>query len=32
MVSAAEELLFGHGVPRDCIHIERFLETGDEQP
>jgi NAD(P)H-flavin reductase/ferredoxin len=32
MVSAAEELLFGHGVPRDRIHIERFLETGDEQP
>jgi methane monooxygenase component C len=32
MVSAAEELLFSHGVPRDRIHIERFLETGDEQP
>lgn len=32
MVSAAEELLSGHGVPRDRIHIERFLETGDEQP
>lgn len=32
MVSAAEELLFGRGVPRDRIHIERFLETGDAQP
>ncbi len=32
MVSTAEELLSGHGVPRDRIHIERFLETGDEQP
>jgi ferredoxin-NADP reductase len=32
MVSAAEELLVGHGVPRDRVHTERFLETGDEQP
>lgn len=32
MISAVEELLSGHGVPRDRIHAERFLETGDEQP
>jgi methane monooxygenase component C len=32
MVSAAEELLAGAGVSRDRIHVERFLETGDEQP
>jgi methane monooxygenase component C len=31
MVSAAEELLAAGGVPRDRIHIERFLETGGEQ-
>jgi methane monooxygenase component C len=30
MISAAEELLLGHGVPRDRIHVERFLETGDQ--
>jgi methane monooxygenase component C len=32
MISAAEELLLRSGVPRDRIHVERFLETGDEQP
>ena len=32
MVSAAEELLAAEGVRRDRIHIERFLETGEEQP
>lgn len=31
MVGAAEELLIGAGVPRDRVHVERFLETGDEQ-
>lgn len=31
MVNAAEELLAAGGVPRDHIHVERFLETGDEQ-
>jgi methane monooxygenase component C len=30
MVSAAEELLTAGGVTRERIHIERFLETGDE--
>jgi methane monooxygenase component C len=32
MIGACEELLVGHGVPRDRIHAERFIETGDEQP
>jgi methane monooxygenase component C len=32
MISVAEELLAGYGVPRDRIHVERFLETGDKQP
>lgn len=32
MISAAEELLIEHGVPRGRIHAERFLETGDAQP
>jgi methane monooxygenase component C len=32
MITAAEELLLGAGVPRERIHVERFLETGDEQP
>jgi methane monooxygenase component C len=32
MISAAEELLLGHGVPRDRIRDERFLEAGDQQP
>jgi methane monooxygenase component C len=31
MVGAADELLRRHDVPRDLIHVERFLETGDEQ-
>jgi len=31
MVSAAEELLTAGGVGRERIHVERFLETGDEQ-
>jgi methane monooxygenase component C len=31
MVSAAEELLTRRGVPRDRVHAERFLDTGDEQ-
>lgn len=30
MVSAVEERLAGDGVHRDRIHVERFLETGDE--
>jgi methane monooxygenase component C len=32
MVSAAEVLLLGNGVARERIHVERFLEAGDEQP
>lgn len=32
MVTAVEEQLSGHDVSRDRIHIERFLDTGDEQP
>ena len=32
MISAAEGLLLTNGVPRDRIRVERFLETGDEQP
>jgi len=32
MVTAAEELLAGHGVPRDNVHTERFLEAGDQRP
>ncbi|MGX9789943.1 FAD-binding oxidoreductase [Mycobacterium sp. MMS18-G62] len=32
MVSAADELLLGHDVPRDRIRAERFVETGDEHP
>jgi methane monooxygenase component C len=31
MVNAAEELLAADGAARDRIHIERFLETGEEQ-
>lgn len=32
MIAAAEELLWGNAVPRDRVHTERFLDTGDEQP
>ncbi|BBY79990.1 2Fe-2S iron-sulfur cluster binding domain-containing protein [Mycolicibacterium pulveris] len=32
MISAAELRLLAAGVPRDHIHTERFLETGDQQP
>jgi len=32
MIAAAEELMWANGVPRDHVHVERFLETGDEQP
>jgi methane monooxygenase component C len=31
MVTAVEELLADHGVPRERIHVERFLVTGTEQ-
>jgi|EndMetStandDraft_7_1072992.scaffolds.fasta_scaffold59234_2 ferredoxin-NADP reductase/ferredoxin len=32
MIGACERVLAGHGVPRDRIHAERFLEAGDQQP
>ncbi|MGV0600166.1 MULTISPECIES: FAD-binding oxidoreductase [Mycolicibacterium] len=32
MIAAAEQLLLAAGVPRERVHAERFLETGDQQP
>jgi methane monooxygenase component C len=31
MITATEQLLLYRGVPRHRVHVERFLETGDEQ-
>lgn len=32
MIAAAEQLLLDRGVSRHRVHVERFLETGDEHP